>query len=192
MAFTFNEEHHCYELDGKPLPSVTRILKPLYDFSMIHPDVLRRAADYGTAVHKTVELYLKEDLDEDSLDENLYNPLLAFKAWQFDHCEFCEELLSVEQPAYHAKLKYAGTPDLTCTNAVIDIKSRKVNMSTDPIQLAAYDNFGSGKRKRYVLELKQDASYVFTELPVKGQFEKFRYLLEYYNMTKEIERWKTK
>ena len=193
--FTFNEEFHCYELDGKPLPSVTRILKPLYDFSAVHPDVLKRAGEFGTAVHKTIELYLRDDLDEDSLDENLYNPLLAFKAWQADNYEFHDRLFTIETPDYHAKLKYAGTADLTCSDSVIDIKSRPVNMLTDPLQLAAYDHFGSGKRARYVLELKRDASYVFTHVnktqrQSTDHWNRFRFLLDYYHSTKEIERWR--
>ena len=71
-------------------------------------------------------------------------------------------------------------------------------MLTDAIQLAAYDHMtGNGKRERYVLELKQDASYVFTLMnPTKKAgdeaWSRFRYLMDYYKMTKEIEKWKTK
>lgn len=196
--FTFSEEHHCYELDGKPLPSVTRILKPLYDFGAVHPDVLKRAGEFGTAVHKTIELYLQDDLDEDSLDENLYNPLLAFKAWQSDNYDILDGTEIIERPAYHAKLCYAGTPDIITQDCVIDIKSRKYSSLTDDCQLAAYDHMtGKGDRERFVLELKQDASYVFTRsnpttTKSKQDFNRFRYLLDFYKMSKEIERWKTK
>jgi hypothetical protein len=198
MAFTFNEEYHCYELDGKPLPSVTRIIKPLYDFSAVNPDVMARAGAFGTAVHKTIELYLLDDLDEDSLDENLYNPLLAFKAWQVDNFDIDLNGARLEHPGYHKKLNYAGTPDIESEQFVIDIKSRACNTLTDPIQLAAYDHMsGSGKRERYVLELKQDASYVFTHVnktqkQSTDHWNRFRYLLDYYKMSKEIELWKTK
>lgn len=195
--FKFDEETHIYTLGGVKLPSVTQILRPLYDFSAVHPDVLARAAAYGTAVHRTIELYLKDDLDEDGLDENLRNPLQAFKKWQADDMEQRERLYVIETPQYHEKLKYAGTADLMCSGMVIDIKSRPVNMLTDPIQLAAYDNFGSGKRQRYVLELKQDASYVFTHVnpTIKKSAEawqKFRYLYDFFKMQQEIELWKTK
>lgn len=196
--FTFNEEYHCYTLDGKPLPSVTQILKPLYDFTAVNPAVLKRAGDFGTAVHKTIELYLNDDLDEGSLDVNLYNPLMAFKTWQSDNFDIDLNGARIEHPSYHAKLKYAGTPDIESEQFVIDIKSRKVNMLTDPLQLAGYDHMsGSGKRKRYVLELKQDASYVFTCVnPTKKSgddaWNRFRFLLDYYKMSKEIERWKAK
>lgn len=192
----FDPETHTYTLNGERLPSVTQILKPIYDFSAVPAGVLRRAAEYGTAVHKTVELYLKDDLDEGSLDDALKGPLEAFKTWHGDHPEFRNRVPDIETLSCNAKLKYAGTPDLLYPDvAVIDIKSRPVNLLTDPIQLAAYDHFGCGKRERYVLELQQDGQYVFTRVnPTQKKnneaWSRFRYLLDYYNMTKEIERWK--
>jgi hypothetical protein len=197
--FVFNEELHKYTLDGVVLPSVTQIMKPLYDFSTVNRDVLARAGAFGTAVHKTIELYLADDLDEDGLDENLYNPLLAFKAWQSDFYEYeITTSANIEVPGYHEKLKYAGTPDVETKNFLIDLKSRPVNMLTDPIQLAAYDNMtGSGGRERFVLELKQDASYVFTcvnrtkKLQTES-WQRFRYLLDLHKMNEEVSRWKTK
>jgi hypothetical protein len=195
MSFLFDEATHSYTLNGQRLPSVTQILKPLYDFSSVHPDVLARAAAFGTAVHKTVELYLADDLDESGLDENLEGPLMAFKAWQSDNYDILDGTEIVERINYHAKLKYAGTPDISAPRAVIDIKSRPVNLLTDSIQLAAYDYFGSGKRDRFVLELRQDASYVFTHLnPTKKAsdiaWSRFRYLLDYHNMNTEIQKWR--
>lgn len=192
----FDETLHRYTLDGEVLPSVTQIIKPLYDFSAVPDGVLQRAADFGTAVHKTVELYLKDDLDEDSLDEPLYNCLLAFQAFEADHYDIFDETPVVEQIGYHPKLKYAGIPDLAFPSRIIDIKSRKVNMFTDSIQLAAYDHMtGNGERERLVLELCDDTSYTLTcvnptKRSGKEAWSRFRYLLDYYNMAKEIERWK--
>lgn len=193
----FDETLHRYTLDGEVLPSVTQILKPLHDFSAIPADVLRRAADFGTAVHKTVELYLADDLDEGSLDPPLRGCLDGFKRWMDDYRdEYNIDFSNVEVPGYHKRLKYAGTPDIELEEAVIDLKSRPVNMLTDPIQLTAYDHMtGGGNRPCYVLELKQDGTYVFTPaLPTrksaKEAWSRFRYLLDYYNATKEIERWK--
>lgn len=196
--FIFDETTHTYRLDGKILPSVTQILKPLYDFSAVLRDVLERARLFGNAVHKTVELYLNDDLDEDELDMPLYNCLLAFKAWQADNFDIDLNGARVEHIGYHKKLLYCGTPDIESEQFVIDIKSRPVNMITDPLQLAGYDHMtGDGKRENFVLELKQDTSYVFTPLNAtakqrKENWSKFRFLLEYHNMGEEIKRWKIK
>jgi len=197
--FAFDETTHTYRLDGKVLPSVTTILKPLYDFSAVPRDILERARRFGNAVHKTIELYLNDDLDEDTLDEPLYNCLLAFKLWQSDFYEY--EITpsdNIEQIGYHQKLLYCGTPDIETKTVIIDLKSRKCNPEIDGMQILAYDHMtGTGQRDNYVLELKQDASYVFTPLNAtakqrKENWSKFRYLLEYHNMGEEIKRWETK
>lgn len=194
--FIFDEGLHRYTLNGVVLPSVTQIIKPLYDFSAVNADVLRRAGEYGTAVHKTIELYLNDDLDEDELDENLYNPLLAFKAWQADNYDIDLETAVIEKVGYHPKLKYAGTPDIETETMVIDLKSRKCNPLTDSIQLAAYDHMtGNGKRQRYVLELKQDASYVFTlvnptQKSSNEAWSRFRFLFDHHKSQEVINTWK--
>ena len=193
--FVFNEEIHRYTLDGVVLPSVTQILKPLYDFSAVNPDVLARAAAFGTAVHKTVELYLHDDLNEADLDENLRGPLNAFKQWCSDKPSLASGIVNIEKPGYHAKLKYAGTPDLE-GDFVADLKSRKCNPFVDALQLLMYDHMtGNGKRFHLVIELKQDGTYVQTMLnhtdkERKQNWLRCRYLLDYYNMGEELKRWK--
>lgn len=197
-GFHFDGEHHWYTFDGKPLVSVTRVLKPLYDFSFVNHDVLARAADYGTALHKACELSLSDDLDEDSLDENLKRPLEAFQMWA--EAELNGESYVCEKRMYHPRLKYAGTADIIIDGqAVIDIKSRPFSEKTDPLQLIAYEHLwmnteghSPGPYKRYVLELKQDGTFVVTNAGRPRAWEKFRYLLDYFKMTKEIETWKTK
>jgi hypothetical protein len=194
--FVFDEEHHIYRRDGKILPSVTGIIKPLVDFSAVPYDVMERARLFGNGVHKTVELELKDDLDEDALDAPLYGCLLAFRAFRADHWDIFEENPIAEKPGYHARLGYAGTPDLDFPSWMIEVKSRKCNPLTDAIQLILYDNMtGNGKRNHAVLELTQDASYVFTPLNQtdrkrKESWSRARYLLDYHNMSTEIRRWK--
>lgn len=195
--FVFDEQRHVYTLDGEPLPSVTQIIRPLHDFSAVPPDVLKRAADFGTAVHKTVELYLMDDLDENSLDPALTGCLDAFKSWLSDSPQFAREDPIIETPIYHDRLKYAGTPDLVYSEDTIDLKSRKYNPLTDPIQLAAYNAMicrvffpGQKKRRAWVLELRQDGSYTMSRAETKDALSRFRFLLDYHNMRKEIEKWK--
>ena len=56
MGLVFNEDNHTYELDGRPLPSVTEILSILNDFSDVSPYVLAQAARRGTLVHEYCEM----------------------------------------------------------------------------------------------------------------------------------------
>lgn len=195
-GFHFDEERHWYTFDGKPLVSVTRVLKPLYDFSFVHPDVLARAADYGTALHKACELSLSDDLDEDSLDENLKRPLEAFQRWA--ETELNGESYVCEKRMYHPRLKYAGTADIIIDGqAVIDLKSRCCNVKVDSLQAIAYEHLwmnteghSPGPYKKYVLELKQDGTFVMTNVGAPRSWEKFRHLLSFYNMQQEINKWK--
>lgn len=111
----FDEEKHIYVVNGEQYSSVSKVKEPLTDFSMVDREVLARAARFGTAVHKMVELYLADDLDYGSLDEPLLGCLAAFEAW----------LAEVR-------------PFEIQTGALIDVKSRKFDRVADPIQLAAY------------------------------------------------------
>jgi hypothetical protein len=197
MSFVFDEATHTYLLDGVRLPSVTQIMKPLYDFSSVPAEVLKRAGEFGTAVHKSVELHLWNDLDMETLDDNLKGPLTAFISFQAGNHDLSIPD-RIETPFYHSKLNYAGTPDMEYITAIIDLKSRPVNLLTDSIQLAAYDHMtGDGKRKRYVLELKQDGTYILTLVnPTVKQsneaWSRFRALLDYHNAGNLIKSWRTK
>lgn len=194
--FSFDDATHTYRLDGKVIPSVTQILKPLYDFSFVNRVVLARAASFGTALHKACELHLSGSLDENSLDENLKRPLEAFRQWADSalngECYVCEMQL------YHPRLKYAGTADIIIDGqAVVDIKSRPFSEKMDPLQLVAYEHMwmnteghSPGPYKHIVLELRLDGTFVETSARRPKTWEKFRYLLDYHNMTQEINRWK--
>lgn len=51
----FDAAAHRYYVDGKPVPSVTTCLKPLYRGPQAGTAVLRRAANVGTVVHSLTE-----------------------------------------------------------------------------------------------------------------------------------------
>lgn len=75
----FDSSSHTYRVGGVVVPSVTQILSPLVDFSMVTPDVLAAKAAIGTAVHLACELYDMDDLIEYDLD-----PVLVpyFEGWK--------------------------------------------------------------------------------------------------------------
>ena len=55
---TYNEEWHTYRLDGKIIPSVTRLLDD-GTYINVDPKVLESAQMRGTLIHKEIENYLK-------------------------------------------------------------------------------------------------------------------------------------
>lgn len=58
---TFDEEWHTYRVNGKIIPSVTRLLDD-GSYTNVDPEILKRACERGTLIHKEIETYLKNDL----------------------------------------------------------------------------------------------------------------------------------
>ena len=55
----FDEEQHCYTLNSKQLPSVTKLLDD-GTYKEVDPIILQQACDRGHEIHKEIELYFKE------------------------------------------------------------------------------------------------------------------------------------
>ena len=123
----FNAERHEYRLDGTILPSVTQVLAPCYDFSMVAPAVLERKRQIGVAVHKAIELLLADDLDEASLVPEITGYLAGWRTFVAECGLHLADFGAVEKPLYHQAYKYAGTPDMTvCLYGkwtVLDVKT---------------------------------------------------------------------
>lgn len=139
-VFRFDAASHRYFLGDEELPSVSRIIRPLQDFSSVPSDVLAMKAALGTAVHLATELDDAGDLDEESLDDAVVPYLAAWRAFRSDTGA---EFHAIESRLYHPQLRYAGTLDRLATlrgrgTWLLDIKS---GASVDPwvgVQLAAY------------------------------------------------------
>lgn len=163
-ALAFDEALHEYRLDGRRLPSVTQVLAPLVDFSMVRKDVLERAQALGTAVHRMTELHDNDDLDEESLSEELRPYLAGWKKFRAE-CQF--EPVTVEHRMSHPVYRYAGTSDRTGVIkgrlAVLDIKKMMVLGPHIGPQLAAYEKLhqseGLNVLDRFALGLRPDGSY---------------------------------
>lgn len=157
---TFDPDKHEYRFGGVVVPSVTQILRPMMDLDHVDPDVLRRAQDFGTAVHLACELHDTGRLDEAALDPELA-PYLA--AWR----KFCVEHRCgwdlIEQRVYHPTLRYAGTLDrrgnVDGYPAMVDIKSGTSLYPSVGPQLAAYTHASSptpAAYRRYAVRLYPD------------------------------------
>lgn len=112
MNLTFDPERHKYALDGVELPSVSKVKEPLTDFSMVAPDVMKKAQEWGNAIHLMAKLYFEEQLDFSSLDDELFGPLEALERW-------LEEVKPFDGPP-----------------ALVDIKSRLYDRVADPVQVS--------------------------------------------------------
>ena len=187
----YREEDHTYWLDGERLPSVTELLEPLR--KPINPymqECFDRAGIFGKHVHATIKLWLDRTLDEDTLDENLKAPLEGFKKfWDMEIVDKHDRnQLLCEIPTYHQKLLYAGTPDIVFPELLIDIKTRKYNKLTDPVQLTAYIHLYPEfpTKKPYVLYLDTQGEYKFERAENEKAWGLFKKLLDRYKREKEF------
>lgn len=193
----FDEGRHEYRFNGEVIPSVTAILKPLVDYSAIHPDVLKRASELGTLVHKTTELFDEGVLDEDDLDPILKPYLDGWKLFRHE-VGFVPD--TIEKRMYHPAFRYCGTSDRTGAirgvKAVVDIKKM---MTLGPVigpQLAAYKEMhnleGAGIEKRYALGLRPDGTYRLQEFSDPSDLPCFMSLLTMLRAQETITNWRTK
>jgi hypothetical protein len=158
-----------------------------------------RAAKFGSAVHKIVELHEKGTLDEASLrpkERYLADMTPILDAWK--RCKQANGVqpLNVEQVVVSLRNQYAGRMDVMAlvkgTPAIVEIKSRPYNQMLEPLQTAAYMeawNELTGldvpgwlrARERWFCELRLDGGYDFRPIKGKNDFHYFRCCLAAWN-----------
>lgn len=196
----FVEDGHRYFLeypDGTTtsLPSVSEIIAPLVDYTAVSGDVMLRAQEFGTNVHKAIELWLNGTLDIDKLDDGLKKPLEGFRKWLWS--TYPSFQCQSEVRRYHELLGYSGTIDLIIgDDVIIDIKTRKYNRIVDPVRLAAYRLIApqDDHCKVYVLEIDVEGNCKLINAYDKYAMSVFRKLLDRYKQEQEfngfVRKWK--
>lgn len=167
----YDDDLHEYRYDGHVVPSVTQVLSRLSaeEYRGVSPDVLEQAALLGKAVHRMIELDLRDALDVQSLSEGLH---IYYKAWRnFLSTSGFEASLS-EERVYSDRYAYAGTLDLfgrlNGRLSLIDAKRTTSVPRTAGPQTAAYENAlrecrpeltGAAPIDRYALHLRADGTW---------------------------------
>lgn len=162
----FDEAAHKYYFQGRWVPNVTSILERAgySDFSMVPPDILRRAQERGTAVHKACWYSDQDDLDEDTLDP-IVVPYL--QAWRIAVAAMSLKIVEIEKAIFCPRYWYAGTYDRWAYHprygwVLIDIKTGDYSESWK-LQTAAYlrakVKHAPTTANRLVLQLKANATF---------------------------------
>ena len=171
----FREATHEYKIDGKPVPSVTQVLKEagLIDSTFFTPEAALR----GQHVHTACALWDKGELDTCALDPVLV-PYL--EAWQKFRKESGVTPTIIEEPFYSLEHGFAGTIDRAWMDGkhfiVCDIKSGPLP-DWLPLQLAGYSiliNAFSGMG----VELRDNGSYSVKVVKTASLFKARRQFLE--------------
>lgn len=129
----FSEEQHLYRNEqGMIVPSTTQIFSILgmNDFSGVPEDVLEWKRRYGSALHASVEFLLSNDLNWDTVDEQIIPALTGI---EMKLKEVGYEPITLEQPMVYTYngMQYGLTSDGTGTmmyrgerrHVVIDYKT---------------------------------------------------------------------
>ncbi len=162
----FYDNGHIYELNDVPIPSVTTIMKPIseFEYGSINESTLNVAASKGTAVHNSIENYIKYQFED--CDPEYLGYFKAFKEWWEINKP---ELVGSEIRAYHKTMRYAGTIDLL---AVIKGKLTLVDFKTTAsimtklcrVQLEAYKSeltsHGVEIERKVSLHMRKDGTWV--------------------------------
>jgi hypothetical protein len=167
----FDDATHTYRLDGLVIPSVSSIMEPLSKakYTGISGRTLERAANKGTAVHNSIENWIKfEILDIPPEHEGYFK---AFRKWWDD---FRPVVVGSEVRICHSLMRYGGTIDLIGyigdELTLVDYKSTyAISDMTCGVQLEAYDqalgSMGVKVQRKKILHIKKDGSYELHDYP---------------------------
>lgn len=163
MNFKFDEAAHAYNMEnGETWPSVTQILADLGFYGDSKAFFTEKSRIRGIYVHRIIQYYLTDELDEATIDETL---LPYFSAWKQFAADTGFKPAEIEKPLINEAYKFAGTPDyigmLNNSESVIDVKTGALGGVTG-VQLAGYEILAGNPLKRYALQLGDTGKYKLT------------------------------
>lgn len=170
MIPLFDPAKHEYRVNGRRLPSVTQLIKPLYDgsFDFVPEEVMEHKSQLGKAVHYACELHDKGTLDVSTV---MGEVAPYFEAYLLFLKEHKPRWTLVEQPLASSS-GFAGTPDRAGSVpeydidfSVVDIKTVASVSAAVGVQLAGYEKLIAenlkidGTWRRLALQLRPDGKY---------------------------------
>lgn len=191
MSLEFDEAKHEYRFKGVLVPSVTKIIAPLFDFSAINEMVLERKSAIGRAVHRACELIDRgEILDPESIDPEVAGYIVGYQKFLR---ELRPEVEANEERVFHLTHRYAGTLDriyvIDKVQWWVDIKTSSQLHPGVGVQVSAYQNAyrhtARPGARRGALKLTPDGDYRLQAFEDPLDWQTFLGLLAVY-------RWKQK
>lgn len=153
---TFDADAHVYRWKGRPIPSVTTVLRAIDNFDRVDPQILERARRFGNHVHSATDMLDRGILDEDAIDPALVPYLNGYKLFLV---ETGFVVTHSEERIYNPRQKVAGTLDKRgtwqSTTWLLDLKSgaipRGVGLQTEGYRMSLPEK--ERPRRRLVLQL---------------------------------------
>lgn len=186
---TFEEKNHIYRWDGEVVPSVTKVISDLSDFSGIPPQVLANKSALGTEFHRIIKLHFLDDLLYDTIDSRLVPAFDTFLEWSAPRLDEFRKAKS-EEMLFSEKMWLTGTCDLATPGELFDWKLRNYMPVVDVLQLDGYDTLlPGGKRKRWTMCFNMKSGKLNIRRSEHSQSHSmFMYMLDFYHSeNKDIE-----
>lgn len=139
---TFDDARHSYHLDGKPVPSVTKVISNISEDLMLSTPFIRKTV-IGTNVHRICEkINNGERVNIAALSEDVSSYVQGYISF-LEAGEYTVE--ASELRVYSAKYRYAGTLDILARDkkgrrVIMDIKTSALVSPTTALQLSAYEH----------------------------------------------------
>ena len=183
------DDNHVYRLrpSGTIVPGVSEVINSVFPFNG-GGLVVQRASDFGTAVHKAIELNIKGQLNWGTVDDSIL-PYIKQADMALSELDVITTRSQIECMLYSKKYMFAGRIDLV-ENYVIDWKSGHKS-PVHRVKTAAYRhlwNANNTKDKKKVsltiyLNGEDERPEIVYEKP--SDFNTFLSCLEIYNFKKK-------
>lgn len=156
----YNDEKHKYFVDGKEVPSVNKIIDKVFNREYKGDPIY---GEIGTAAAKAIELDLREELDETTVDDYVRPRLEAFRGWVENEGA---TVIYSEMPLYSDGVagRFDGMFEINGEPWLIDYKCvKQLQHFTVKVQLSGYwklikSIIGESPRLA-ALQLKDDGTY---------------------------------
>ena len=162
-ALPYIEATHQYFIDGVEVPSVTTVLKSA---GIIDDRFYTEAGrERGTAVHLACQLLDEDDLDWDSVGEEISGYLKAYQAFKKDSGF---KPLKIEEGVYNRSYQYAGRYDrlgeIDGKIVLMDIKTgaipKWVALQLTGYEIAINESIHTNPvQELFALQLRENGSY---------------------------------
>lgn len=183
----YYDDEHLYLFNGVMLPSVTQIIdKKFNDYANVPKDVLNRASERGTNVHKQIENYCRSGIDDGSE---------AVRNFRFLQKQYDFEVLDNELPlvVFMNDIPVAcGRLDMTIEMGgkvgIADIKTcsalnkEKIAYQLNMYRLGLMHSYGVTAEFLKIIHLR-DGKRKYIDMPINEE-ETYKLIEEYQNAEK--------
>lgn len=175
FTLEYIDDTHTYLVDGIIVPSITQLIKMKFNnkYDAVPKEVLKKAADKGTAMHLAIELYEKENKESDLVELKNYKFLKKHLKWQVIASEIPIILFYNDKPIAAGRLDQViemnGKKGINDLKRTASFDKEYVALQTNLYRIGYKQSYGSEIDFVSGLHLR-DNTRKFYKLPVNEEY----------------------